>query len=55
MADINNNKFDDDEADAILQTGEHDINEELDSLGGFQEYLQDCKRLGGEDSILYRE
>jgi hypothetical protein len=36
---------DDDSADAILRTGDVEVEEELDSLGGYREYLREQFRL----------
>lgn len=36
---------DEDEADAILRTGDVEVKEELDSLGGYREYLREQFRL----------
>lgn len=49
--------FDDDNenVDAILNTGEFDIDEELEQLGGYHEYIRENERLGGEDRQFYRE
>ena len=44
MPEKNKNK-DDDEADAILRTAEVEVEEELDSLGGYREYLREQFRL----------
>lgn len=35
----------DDDADAILRTGDAEVEEELDSLGGYREYLREQFRL----------
>jgi hypothetical protein len=37
---------DEDTCDAILSTGEQDMQEELDNLGGYREYVREQFRLG---------
>jgi len=44
MAKENYNK-DEDEADAILRTADAEVEEELDSLGGYREYLREQFRV----------
>jgi len=38
-------KNEDDPADAILRTGDVEVEEELDSLGGYREYLREQFRM----------